>query len=426
MKNYFTQLTLGLMALFIYSSVQAQTVTTIAGSTSGYADGNGTAAQFKNPSWLCSDSNGNLYISDNANHRIRKITPQGQVSTLAGSTSGYADGIGTAAQFNSTSGICIDGSGNLYVSDYDNHRIRKITPQGQVSTFAGSTQGYVDGLGTAAQFNNPTGIAIDPSENLYVADSNNHRIRKITPQGQVSTLAGSTSGYADGSGTTAQFNTPFGIAIDASGNFYIADLINNRIRKITPQGQVSTLAGSTSGYADGSGTTAQFYYPYGIAIDPSGNLYVSDHINNRIRKVTQQGQVTTVAGSTEGNADGSGTAAQFKLPSGIIINTGNLYVADNGNHRIRKISFPALGTTEINTTKKVNIYPNPVGDFVTIDTSTLKNANARLYDASGKFIKETTLKNGKNSLNVNDLTKGTYIIEILSTEGKTSQKFIKQ
>ncbi|PKF72292.1 T9SS type A sorting domain-containing protein [Chryseobacterium sp. PMSZPI] len=373
MKNYFTQLTLGLMALFIYSSVQAQTVTTIAGSTSGYADGNGTAAQFKNPSWLCSDSNGNLYISDNANHRIRKITPQGQVSTLAGSTSGYADGIGTAAQFNSTSGICIDGSGNLYVSDYDNHRIRKITPQGQVSTFAGSTQGYVDGLGTAAQFNNPTGIAIDPSENLYVADSNNHRIRKITPQGQV-----------------------------------------------------STLAGSTSGYADGSGTTAQFYYPYGIAIDPSGNLYVSDHINNRIRKVTQQGQVTTVAGSTEGNADGSGTAAQFKLPSGIIINTGNLYVADNGNHRIRKISFPALGTTEINTTKKVNIYPNPVGDFVTIDTSTLKNANARLYDASGKFIKETTLKNGKNSLNVNDLTKGTYIIEILSTEGKTSQKFIKQ
>ncbi|WP_117614373.1 SMP-30/gluconolactonase/LRE family protein [Chryseobacterium sp. PMSZPI] len=399
MKAIFTQLMIGLTVLLNYP-LQAQTVTTFAGSTQGYADGLGTAAQFNLPQGLCNDASGNLYVVDYVNNRIRKITPQGQVTTLAGSTKGYADGLGTAAKFYYPRHITIDPSGNLYVADESNHRIRKITPQGQVTTLAGSTKGYADGVGTAAQFNNPNGLAIDPSGNLYVADTYNHRIRKITPEGQVTTLAGSTQDYADGIGIAAKFNKPFGMCIDTLGNLFVIDGANYLIRKITPQGQVTTLAGSTKGYADGLGTTAKFDSTTGLAIDTSGNLYLADDNNNRIRKITPQGQVSTLTGSTQGYADGQGTAAQFFSPSGVSVdNLGNIYVTDTYNNRIRKITIQTLGISETNKTSKVKIYPNPAGDFVTIDASPFKNASARLYDTSGKLIKSPPLKNGKNTLN---------------------------
>ena len=159
---------------------------------------------------------------------------------------------------------------------YNNHSIRKITTSGVVSTLAGSTYGYTDGTGTSAQFNSPIGVAVDGAGNVYVADENNHRIRKITTSGVVSTLAGSTSGYTDGTGTSAQFNYPNGVAVDGAGNVYVADLVNHRIRKITASGVVSTLAGSASGYTDGTGTSAQFSYPTGVAVDGAGNVYVAD------------------------------------------------------------------------------------------------------------------------------------------------------
>jgi len=181
----------------------------------------------------------------------------------------------------------VDSSGNVYVADSINHLIRKITPGGVVSTFAGTgTRGHADGTGSTAQFSFPFGVAVDSSGSIYVADFSNHHIREITPEGVVSTFAGSTAGSGNGIGNTAQFNHPFGVAVDSRGNVYVADQVNHRIRRITPAGVVSTLAGSTEGFADGTGTTAQFYYPTGVAVDSSGNVFVADNVNHRIRKIT--------------------------------------------------------------------------------------------------------------------------------------------
>lgn len=212
--------------VFFFAHLNAQTVSTLAGSTLGNAEGTGAQAQFNNPIGLVIDVAGNVYVADASNHRIRKITPAGLVTTFAGSSAGFADGTGTVSQFNEPHCLAIDASGNIFVSDYYNDRIRKITPTGIVSTFAGGSQGSTDGIGTAAQFYRPNGLAIDASGNLFVSDSYNNRIRKITPTGVVSTIAGSTSGYADGNGTDAKFNLPSGIAVDATGTMLQIYIIN--------------------------------------------------------------------------------------------------------------------------------------------------------------------------------------------------------
>jgi len=324
-------------------------VSTFAGSgEAGDADGTGSAAKFRLPHSIAIDAAGNLYVTDGGGQRIRKVTPKGEVSTFAGSGEiGYADGIGSAAQFSGPHGIAIDATGNLYVTDTFHHRIRKITSKGEVSTLAGSEEGFSDGIGRNALFYRPYGIAIDAVSNLYVADTHNNLIRKVTPKGEVSTLAGGNGlledgGFADGVGSDARFLRPSGIAIDAAGNLYVVDTHNNRIRKVTPNGEVSTLAGSVEGFADGSGCCTRFRIPAGIAIDAAGNLYVADSLNHRIRKVTPKGEVSTIAGSEQGFSDGPGIAAKFSYPSGIAIDAaGNLYVADSLNSRIRKLVFVA-------------------------------------------------------------------------------------
>jgi sugar lactone lactonase YvrE len=270
-----------------------------------------------------------LYVCDTSNHTIRKITPAGVVTTFAGTAGivGSTDGTGTNAKFNLPSGITIDSSGNLYVSDNSNHTIRKITPAGVVTTFAGSAGsfGSTDGTGTAARFFKPQGIIIDSSDNLYVCDVFNHTIRKITPAGVVTTIAGTagSTGSVDGTGTAARFNNPIGITIDSSNNLYVCDGLNHTIRKITPAGVVTTIAGSagTYGSTDGTGTAARFQQPLGITIDSSNNLYVCDIFNHTIRKITPAGVVTTFAGTagSTGSVDGTGTAARFYQPLGITI-----------------------------------------------------------------------------------------------------------
>jgi sugar lactone lactonase YvrE len=305
-------------------------VATLAGSGDyGFADGIGTAASFRNPQGIAVDSSGNVYVADSNNYRIRKITPNGTVTTLAGSgDSGYADGIGTAARFKRPGGVAVDSSSNVYVADSFNHRIRKITPNGTVTTLAGSGDyGYADGIGTSASFYYPRGLVVDSSGNVYVADSYNQRIRKITPDGTVTTLAGSDNqAYADGNGTAASFNYPQGVAVDSSGNVYVADTQNQRIRKITPNGTVTTLAGSgDQSYSDGLGTAARLNSPQGVAVDSSGNVYVADSNNYRIRKITPNGTVTTLAGSDYGYGDGIGTAASFRRLQGVAVDSsGNV------------------------------------------------------------------------------------------------------
>ena len=329
---------------FVYLQTVVITVSTFAGNgTIGFVDATGTAARFYQPTGVALDALGNVYVADAENNRIRKIAPTGAVSTLAGNgTSGLTNGIGTAAQFFSPRAVAVDASGNVYVADGANHVIRKITPAGDVSTLAGSgAYGFADGDGTAAQFYFPKGIAVDASGNVYVADDINHRIRKITPTGTVSTLAGSTLGSTDGDRTAAKFNRPMGIAVDASGNLYVADAANHRIRKITPTGIVSTLAGSTAGHEDGTGSNAEFNTPTGLSVDTSGNVYVAEDENGTIRKITSSGTVSTLAGMyLQGYTDGDGTDSQFRYPTGIAWGAlGTIYVADRSNHCIRKIQF---------------------------------------------------------------------------------------
>jgi sugar lactone lactonase YvrE len=324
-------------------------VTTIAGTNQyGYLDGSALSSRFRNPQDVVVDKNGNIYIADTSNYKIRKIAPNGTVTTLAGSSSGYVNGQGANAKFRSPTRIAVDSIGNIYVSDTGNHRIRKITPDRTVTTLAGSTNGYADGVGTAAKFYSPSGIAVDSIGNVYVADTGNHRIRKITPDGTVTTLAGTNiSDYADGVGENAQFTYLYGIAVDNKGNLFTTEGDSEGggyhvIRKTTPNGTVTTIAGSTTGdrgYQDGVGTDALFMDPSDLTVDNYGNIYVVDSSNSVIRKIDSNLNVTTLAGnSINGFADGTGSDAKFYYPQGITMDSfGNLYVADASNYRIRKI-----------------------------------------------------------------------------------------
>jgi sugar lactone lactonase YvrE len=303
----------------------------IAGGTSGTNDGTGSNAQFSVILGVTKNTDGNLYATDFANNTVRRITPAGVVSTFAGTAQqcGSADGTGTAASFCGPSGITADTAGNLYVVDSSNDTIRRITPAGVVRTLAGTAQqcGSADGTGSAASFCNPIGITADTAGNLYVTDSRNNTVRKITPAGVVSTLAG-TAGPC---GTATLFCDPYGITIDTAGNLYITAPSNHTIRRITPAGVVSTFAGTaqTCGSADGTGTAASFCIPTGITADTADNLYVADSNNNTIRKITPAQVVSTVAGTAGNSASGPYPAAlpgTIHGPAGVAMFSANQLV----------------------------------------------------------------------------------------------------
>ena len=245
--------------------------------------------------------------------------------------------------------MAVDGEGSVYVADFNSDRIRKISADGVVSTLAGDgTKGFRDGPGAAARFNRPFGVAVDCKGSIYVADNGNHRIRKISADGVVSTLAGDgTQGFRDGPGAAAWFNHPGGLAVDGEGSVYVADCLSNFIRKISADGLVSTLAGDgTSGFRDGPGAAARFNHPCGVAVDGEGSVYVADNGNDSIRKISPDGVVSTLAGDgTNGFRDGPGPAARFNGPHFIALfpQGGALLVADDQNHRVRKIADPGIG-----------------------------------------------------------------------------------
>ena len=313
------------------------------------------SAGLNQPTGVAVDAAGNVYVADALNDVIVKISPLGIVSTLAGlaGSPGSADGNGAAARFNGPWQIDVDSAGNVYVSDRMNSAIRKITPAGDVSTLAGlpGSPGSADGTGSAARFNEPYGIRVDAAGNVYVGDTFNDTIRVITPAGAASTLAGSAGllGLVDATGGNARFDAPFGLGLDAAGNIYVADELNQVIRVITPGGAVSTLAGTphVPGNANGTGSSAQFNFPLALVVDAAGNVYVADQ-SETIRKITPAGVVTTFAGvvGTGGDIDGPGSGAEFRSPNGLAIDSaGNLYVADRDNRAIRKITPAGVVST---------------------------------------------------------------------------------
>lgn len=382
------------------------TVTTLAGlaGTAGSSDGTGSSASFFAPTDVAVDAAGNVYVADATNHTIRKITPAGTVTTVAGSagTAGSADGIGSAARFNYPNSVCVDSAGNVYVTDFRNFTIRKIDASGTVTTVAGSAgvDGHADGTGGAASFYFPSGISVDSAGTLYVADAGNVTIRRITAGGVVTTLAGTAgvTGSADGLGSAAQFGSLNGLAADSAGNVFVADQINNTIRKITLAGAVSTLAGSVGvhGSPDGTGSAARFYNPADVAADAAGNLYVADASNNTVRKITSAGQVSTQAGMAgdQGTTDGAGTAALFYYPSAVAVDgTGTIYVADEYNQTIRKITSGGTVSTFAGTAG-VSGAADGVGSSAQFNypsgVATDSTGNVYVADATNQTIRKIT------------------------------------
>jgi sugar lactone lactonase YvrE len=302
--------------------------------------GDGTTAILNNPKYICVDSQGNFFVTEHEGHQISKILPNGTVTVFAGNgTEGFQNGSGSSARFNRPEGICIDANDNLYVADSYNHCIRKITPSGVVSTFAGdpTNSGLANGSATTARFRYPIGIKIDVSGNLYVSDYLNHQVRKINSSGTVSTFAGSTGGNNDGTGSNAQFNYPAGLFLN-SGSIFITEA--RRIRTINSSAQVTTYAGddSTSNFIDGGLLSATFSNPEGGCFDTDGIMYIADYTNNRIRKITN-GQVSTYIGDgLSGDVNASSLLdSRLDRPSDVLFHNGRLFLVDSQSNKIKVV-----------------------------------------------------------------------------------------
>ncbi|HUA66325.1 MAG TPA: NHL repeat-containing protein [Alphaproteobacteria bacterium] len=394
-------------------------VTTLAGIAPGSVDGPALDARFWNPTGVAVDSAGNIFVADLYNSTVRRIATNGEVSTIAGlaGSIGSSDGTNSDARFYDPIDVALDKAGNVYVTDIFNNTIRKITPIGTnwiVSTIAGKDEfhpGELDGIGTNAIFYNPTGIAVDANTNLYVTDGNGATIRRITPSGTnwlVTTIAGfpQTFGSTDGVGTNALFFDPHGITVDTESNVYVADTVNDTIRKLSPDGTnwiVTTIAGQAgiSGTFDGTGTNALFYFPEGVALDKFGNLYVADSFNDTLRRLSAAGSnwiSSTIAGQAdvEGYTDGIGASALFYIPQGIALdNGGNLYVADTYNNTVRLGQITALPALQIgySTGHMTLFWPN-TGNYI-LQT----NSNLSLPEW-GAFGSTTTTANGTNHVTI--------------------------
>ena len=312
----------------------------------GHRDGDAARARFADPFGVALDREGNVYLTDGgAGNRVRKITPEGQVTTLAGGAEGFADGAGASASFNTPSSLAADREGNLYVADTANNRIRKIDRVGNVSTLAGDgTAGWRDGAAREAQFNGPVGVAADERGNVFVADTYNDRVRQITPDGQVKTLAGGDSpGHADGPAASSFLDTPCALAVAPNGELYVADTGNGRIRKLTPNGQIVTLPVRLGGEGEtGDPTGPTLDAPLGLALTHDGFLYVTESGRGRVVQVAPDGTARVVAGAGgNGFAEGTGAAARFNRPAGLALDRrGALYVADSANYVLRKLTPP--------------------------------------------------------------------------------------
>lgn len=406
MPNRFRSFRLGaaflLAGLTVLLRAEDYSITTFAGQGNIITGVDGTPGSFNNPYAVAIDAQKNLYVTDTLNHTIRKVSPSGAVTTLAGSVGspGNANGTGAAARFNFPVGIAVDGSGNVYVADSRNFTIRKITPAGEVTTYAGAAfqPGSTDGAAASARFLLPYGVATDGGGNVYVADGGNHTIRKIAPDGTVTTLAGSPGvlGFANGSGSAARFSTPWGLTVDASNNIYVADSGNNAIRRITSAGAVTTVAGSpsTPGTQDGPVASARFDQPRGVTVDGAGNIYVADSGKSVLRHITPGGVVATLAGTSGivGEVNSVGASARFYDPYGIVADGSTVYIADTSNNVIRR-------GTPASQAQLPNIVAQPLEQEVAVGQSVTLSVGATGSNLAYQWLKNNVVVSGATSAN---------------------------
>ena len=409
------KLLLFIFMLFMISANSQMVVTTVAGSGNQQTtDGIGKSASFNAPNGIAKDSNGNLFVSEEIGRVIRKISPSGDVTIFAGSGAyGSIDGLGTAASFANLGALVIDNANNIYVGDYGNDRIRKITPTGVVTTISST-------------INNSTyGMCIDASKtNIYFCGGSRIIKKLEIATGVVSTIAGSgNQGNIDGVGTAAWFNLPFGLTLDPTNSFlYVSDLFNLNIRKINlATTEVTTLAGNgSSGSNDGIGSSATFSSPIGMVCSSNGDIFVADHYNNKIRKITPTGVVTTSAGTgAPGNIDGSANTATFTQPLGLFLdNTSDLLLTEYGGNRIRKITNVTLNSSDFQANNlKFSLYPNPVQDILNIESET-EVKSVEIYSLQGQKVQTATSK----TFEVNNLPAGVYFVKVENVEGAIATK----
>lgn len=437
------------VVLFSVITLQSSTqnyVSTYAGSTLGFVDGDTAVAKFAGPFGMCIDASNNVYIADADNNCIRKISAEGIVSTYAGTgVAGFADGAVTSAQFKAPSDLCIDDAGNVYVSDFENQRIRKIDISGNVTTIAGNGNiGYLDGNNKDAEFDYPRGIVMDIEGNLFISDSWNHRIRKINlTDSIVSTFAGggintgvsSIGDHIDGSDTTARFYTPSGLAIDGENNIYVADAYNHRIRKITPDAIVSTIAGSgpigagVGGYSNGDALTSLLNTPTELFVATDGRIYISDTYNYRVRLLDDETLFDVAGNGDAGYEDGIDSLAEFKFTRGIVLDASkeHIYVCDYTNRRIRKITLNYFtGLESLEVTEDIQIFPNPNnGIFQIYNAAETNPLYINIFDINGKIIFEK-LFNNESVLNIDisDFQSGIYFIKFNYEDAILMEKMI--
>ncbi len=424
---------------------RGQVITTVAGTgTIGYTGDNGPAinAKLRQPSGVILDKKGNLYFADAGNSVIRKIDTSGIITTIAGTGSTGYNGdsiLATDAKIYGPWSIAIDDTGNIFVADVGNNRIRKIDTFGFIFTVAGTgTPGYnEDGIAaTAAELNNPSGIAIDTSGNIYIADFVNNRIRMVNASGIITTIAGTgTAGFSgdNNPATSATLYHPYWIAIDKSINLFFTDEGNSRVRKFNPNtdGIITTIAGNaTVGYTgdDVPATSTSLNAPSGVTLDKIGNLYIGDATNNRIRRVDTAGIITTIAGngtSGYGGDNGSPLAAELKIPVNVAIApNGNIYIADADNNRIRLIRYNVLVGSISSNSKGIITYPNPTTGKFTIQTRAYKQYSIDVRNVVGEKIYESISNGTITEIDISNQPAGLYFVYLQSGEERVVKKVV--
>lgn len=445
-KIYFKSLAVALLLSVSFTSY-SQIISTIAGDSAQGFSGDGgqaTAAELNYPYGVAVDASGNVYITDGSNERIRVVNTSGIISTFAGIGGGggfYGDGgPATAAELYLPECITLDALGNVYFADQTNQRIRTVNTAGIINTIAGNGITSYSGDGgpaTAAELHAPAGVALDASGNIYIADLGNQRIRIVNTSGIISTFAGNGAQgfYGDGGqATAAELNRPSAVALDASGNLYIAEAGNNRIRKVNTSGIISTIAGNGTGNFSGDGgpaTDAEINNPFDVTIDTSGNIYIADHGNNRIRMVNTTGIINTIAGNGTANYSGDGgpaTAAELKSPYGVAVDaSNNIYIGDSFNQRIRKLSAIPTGANKISFIyTEVTIFPIPnTGQFTIKGLS--QEQVIEIYNYTGQKILSAISHGSSANFDISNYPNGIYLIRVLNKDGSVvaTKKIVK-